>query len=131
MKTLNKKEILSRMKLLTWDYDVDPWKLYEVITGKIDKAGPFTREMVFLRMMERLSWYDCIHLLGIEFLRKELEPSLIKKIRFKALREKYEFARKVLQGKTVPSSGWSAENRERIKHSLLSDRWYRAEQALL
>jgi hypothetical protein len=127
MKHLNKGKIRSIMKLIVWDYDVDPYVLYEVVTGKRDKVGHFDAERILIRMLERLSWYDLINILGMEFLRSALTPQVIKKIRLMDVQEKYDFVRKVLQGEAVSFSGWSPLYRERIKHTLLSDRWYRTE----
>jgi hypothetical protein len=125
MKHLNKSKIRAIMKLIVWDYDVDPYVLYEVVTGKRDKVGHFDAERILIRMLERLSWYDLLNILGMAFLRSALTPQVIKKIRLMDVREKYDFVRKVLQGETVSFSGWSPLYRERIKHTLLSDRWYR------
>ena len=127
MKTLSESDIRSIMKLIVWDYAVDPYVLYEVVTGKRDKAGHFDAERILIRMLERLSWYDLINILGMEFLQQALTPQVIKKIRFRDLQEKYDFVRKVLQGEAVSFSGWSPLYRERIKHTLLSNRWYRTE----
>ncbi len=42
------------MKLIVWDYNVDPYDLYKVVTGRMDRAGQFDKERVFLRMLEPL-----------------------------------------------------------------------------
>jgi hypothetical protein len=113
------------MKHIVWDYDIDPYELYEVIAGKIDRAGHFNAQRVFLRMLERLSWYDLLDLLGIEALNDLLNPETIAKIRHRDVREKYEYVRKTLQGEAVSFSGWDPESREKIRNTLLSHRWYR------
>lgn len=110
------------MKHIIWDYDIDPYELYEVVTGKIDRAGHFDAQRVFLRMLERLSWYELLDLLNLE---------TIAKIRHRDVREKYEYVRKILQGETVSFSGWDPESREKVRDTLLSHRWYRAEQAMV
>jgi len=81
-------------------------------------------------MLERHSWYDLIRLFGVDDLKKQLTEDAISRIRNEMLKGKYEFAREVLQGNTVPLSGWSPEYREQIKHTLLSNRWYRTEQGI-
>ena len=119
------------MKHIVWDYDIDPYQLYEVVTGRREKAGHFDAERVFLRMVERLSWYDLLDLLGIDSLRVFLTPARISKIRDETLREKYEYVGKVLHGAAVSFSGWDPESREKIRNTLLSHRWYRSRQALV
>jgi hypothetical protein len=114
------------LKSIIWDYDVSPGELYEVITGQRLKAGPFTFDRLFVRMLERLSWYELIDLLGMEYLKQHLSQRVIDKVRFKTLRGRYETVRKLLSGHPVSFSGWDPEYREEIKHTLLSNRWYRA-----
>jgi hypothetical protein len=124
---MNKAAIQTALRGIIWDYDVDPDELFEVITGKREKSGPFDAERIFVRMLERLSWYELIELLGLEFIKNHLSKDVIRKIRFKALRGRYETIRKVLSGDTLSFSGWDHEYREKIKHTLLSNRWHRAQ----
>jgi hypothetical protein len=123
---MNKAAIQTALRGIIWDYDVDPDELFEVITGKREKSGPFDAERIFVRMLERLSWYELIELLGLEFIKNHLSEDIIRKIRFKALRGRYETIRKVLSGDPLSFSGWDPEYREKIKYTLLSNRWYRA-----
>ena len=122
---MNKAAIQTALRGIIWDYDVDPDELFEVITGKREKSGPFDAERIFVRMLERLSWYELIELLGLEFIKNHLSKDVIRKIRFKALRGRYETIRKVLSGDPLSFSGWDHEYREKIKYTLLSNRWYR------
>jgi hypothetical protein len=123
---MNKAAIQTAFRGIIWDYDVDPDELFEVITGKREKSGPFDAERIFVRMLERLSWYELIELLGLEFIKNHLSKDVIRKIRFKALRGRYETIRKILSGDPLSFSGWDHEYREKIKYTLLSNRWYRA-----
>ena len=123
----DKSKALPALKTIIWDYDVSPGELYEVITGQRPKAGPFTFDRLFVRMLERLSWYELIDLLGMEYIKEHLTPDIIGKIRFKTLRGRYETVRKLLSGHPVSFSGWHPQYREEIKHTLLSNRWYRTQ----
>ena len=122
---IEKKDIKRILTQIIWDYNVKPDDLYLVLTGKKESAGPFTAEKIFIRMLERLSWYDLLDMVGIEYLRSNLTKELIGKIRFHDLKEKYEFIRKILQREAISFSGWSAEYRKKIESTLLSNRWYR------
>jgi hypothetical protein len=114
------------LKGIFWDYNIDPDELFEVLNGKRKKVGPFNAQQIFIRMLERLSWYELIELLDLEYIKNNLTDEVIQKIRFRALREKYETVQKVLHGHPLSVSGWDPPYRERIKHTLLSNRWYRA-----
>jgi hypothetical protein len=129
MTAIHDQEHIRRiMKHVVWDYDVDPYELHEVVLGKRQKVGHFDRKRVFLRMLERLSWYDLLDLLTVDLLRDLLTPETIAGIRRRDVRERYGHIRRVLQDKALPSAGWHPGYREKIRNTLLSDRWYRAEQ---
>lgn len=122
---MNREQIEKILKPILWDYQIDPCDFFDVAIGKKVRAGSFDQAKAMIRMLERLSWYDLVNLLGIDGLAKLLTKEIISRIRIKELRDKYEFARKILHKETVFFSGWSPEYREKIKHTLLSDRWYR------
>jgi hypothetical protein len=126
-----KSEIRKLLHPIVWDYNIDPYELYETAIGKKTQIGSFTQEKALIRMLEYLPWYDLLRLFGIEELRKLITKDVISKIRIRELREKYEFVRKILRGETVSFSGWSPEYREKIRHTLLSDRWNRTQQGIL
>lgn len=127
---MNKSEIQKFLRPILWDYSIDPYDLFELVIGTKERAGGFTHETALIRMMERLSWYDLVNLFGIEKLTHLITPQIISRLRLRELQEKYELARKVLQGETVSFSGWSPEYREKIRHTLLSDRWYRTQPGI-
>ena len=77
---------IAVLKSIIWDYDVDPDELYGVMTGQRSKAGPFTFDRLFVRMLERLSWYELLDLLGMDYIKEHLTEEIIGKIRFKTLR---------------------------------------------
>ena len=125
-KQLEKKAITAALTGIIWDYNVDLDELYEVLTRQRSKAGPFTLERLLVRMLERLSWYELLDALGLEYLRQNLTGEIIAKIRFKTLRGRYERISRFLSGHPVSLSGWDPEYREEVKHTLLSHRWHRA-----
>jgi hypothetical protein len=127
---MEKAKIQTLLQPIIWDYSIAPYELYEVAIGHKERVGWFTQDKAVVRILERLSWYDLINLFGIDKLTQLLTKDVISQIRVKALQERYEFARKVLQGEPVSFSGWSPESREKIRHTLLSNRWYRTQQRI-
>ena len=123
---MKQEQIKKTLKPILWDYQIDPIDFFDVAIGKKVRTGSFDQAKALIRMFERLSWYDLVNLFGIDGLAKLLTKEIITRIRIKELRDKYEFARKILHKETVSFSGWSPEYREKIKHRLLSDRWYRS-----
>ena len=128
---LARDDIRGIMKHAVWDYAVDPFDLYEVVMGSRTRIGHFDAERVFLRMLERLSWYDLVDLLGIDGIRARLSTHVIGLLRQKDQRERYEHIRRVLSDEAVPISGWDPRYREKVRNAVLSYRWYRAEQEMV
>ena len=120
---ISRDEINKKIKAAFWDYNIDPNKLYLILIGK-DSGKEFSKEKILLRLLERLSWYELLDILGKEYLANNLNRLWINKIRNPVIREKYESIRKILQGEAISNSGWSDQNRKRLKASLLSDRRY-------
>ena len=124
---MEKEAIRKLLQPLLWDYQLDPYGLFEIALGRQERIGTFTRAQVLVRLFERLAWYDLVQLFGIEVLTTLLTKEIINRLRFPELRTRYEFIRKVLHGEPVSFSGWSPEYRQRIRHTLLSHRWYRTQ----
>jgi len=122
---MKQEQIKKILKPILWDYHIDPGDFFDVAIGKKIRTGSFDQTKALIRMFERLSWYELVSLFGMDELSKLLTKEIISRIRTKELRDKYEFARKILHKETVSFSGWSLEYREKIKHRLLSNRWYR------
>ena len=128
---LTQERIEHILKPILWDYRIEPYEFYLVALGKKGTLGLFTSERALIRILERLNWYEILELFNVDILKEQLTPGLIAKIRTRELRKKYEFIRKILQDEPVSFSGWDHDNRQRVKHTLLSNRWYRTESALL
>jgi len=118
----------NALKSLVWDYNVDGDRLLEVLLGLREKEGPFDQNRLFLRVLERLPWHDVLDMVGKNLLKQLLTPGLIARLRFPEQRRRYERIRKILQGEPVSFSGWDPRHREAYRRSLLSNRWYRAQQ---
>ncbi|HNY12309.1 MAG TPA: hypothetical protein PKK26_12020 [Candidatus Wallbacteria bacterium] len=134
MNTLDKNdisEIIKLIKPILWDYEIDPYEFYLAATGEIPSAGHFDSKKAFVRILDRMFWYDLVKIFGLEFIKTKLTPEIIAMVRNSEMRENYEFIRKVLHKEPLPLSGWDPSYREKVRHSLLSDRWHRIKQGIL
>jgi hypothetical protein len=95
--------------------------------GDLQSIDKYTFNFIIVRMLERLSWYDLLEILGPENLKQILIPEIIDKLHSKELRAKYEFIRKILSGEDLSFTGWGDAYYQRIKHTLFSNRWYRTQ----
>jgi hypothetical protein len=123
-------EIRKLLKPILWDYDIDPYDLFLVAVGKRAMVAGFAREKALKRIFERLSWYDLIRVFGLETLKDLLRPEIVETLEPEMLRDKYEFARKTLHGEAVSLTGWDPAYREKVRHTLLSNRWYSTGQGI-
>ncbi len=112
------------LKRLNWDYIISEEDIFALISGERSHAGHWDFDHLFVRMLERLSWYDLLNLLGEETLREKLTAEIIQQIRFIELRKKYERLRKILQGEPVSFTKWGPEYRHQVRDTLFSNRWY-------
>jgi hypothetical protein len=124
---MNNKEKYDILTKIFWDYHVDKLPLNSIIMGDLQSIDKYTFNFIIVRMLERLSWYDLLEILGPENLKQILIPEIINKLHSKELRAKYEFIRKILSGEDLSFTGWGDAYYQRIKHTLFSNRWYRTQ----
>ncbi|MEI6575562.1 MAG: hypothetical protein WCO63_05220 [Bacteroidota bacterium] len=100
-------ETLERNKLLRqilWDYNIDPEDVDAVLKGERERAGHYSKEMLFQKLIESYSWFTVIQLISPVEIQTLLTKNLINKLRTPSLRSKYEFVRKRLQ-EVIPAAG--------------------------
>jgi len=114
-----------------WDYNVNPRELIDILNGQLDEIPYFKKDKIFLRLIERLSWYDILEIIELDRIKSLLTEELISNIRIPELRIRYEFIRKILLGEAISFTGWGPEYYQQIKYSLFSNRWYSFKQTLL
>ncbi len=112
------------LKRIIWDYDVDANELRAFLDGKEEQFHHFTREMLYVRILERLSWYEILECLPISLIKRMLNPEIISMLRSISMRRKYDYAARVLHRQALPSSRWHHQDRKQTEYPLLSDRWY-------
>ncbi len=115
---------LKLLKTIFWDYNSDALSLSKIISKDLDSIDNYELRIILIRLFERLTWYELLHILGIELIKKYLTKEIIKNLRNEYLRERYERIRRLLHQEPLPFTGWDTEYRERIKTTLLSNRWY-------
>jgi len=109
---------------LLWDYTISPEDVYEVIQGRKASCAHWDFDTIFLRMLERLGWYDLLHVPGADKIKSSLTPEIIEKIYLPERRKHYERLRKILHGESVSFTKWGPEFSKKIRNSLFSNRWY-------
>lgn len=80
-----------------WDYDISAVEVDEVLKGRRDKAGHYDKQTIFIKLLESFSWFTIVQLFTPGELRQLLTQDVVKRLRFKSLRTKYEFVQKRLQ----------------------------------
>jgi hypothetical protein len=123
MITLTREEKLEAARALNWDYLDAPEDMLAVIEGRLETSGAFTREKLFVRSLERLTWYRILGLWGIDAVKKLYTPELAGRIWPKDLRTRYDFALSILRGKPISLARWGDEYYKQMRHPFFSDRW--------
>jgi hypothetical protein len=94
---MDKKERHKVLKSVMWDYSIPVRDIEKLMDGKIDKAGHYTREELFRKMLSGLPWYTIIQLLPVENVKKMLTDKVIGELWPKSVQNQYEYVRKRLQ----------------------------------
>ncbi len=101
---MNSAEKHKLFKQIMWDYNILPEDIESVLKGEKALAGHYTRDTLFLKLLESYSWFTILQLLSINEIHSLLTTQTISKLRSPSLREKYEFVQKRLQ-KIILSAG--------------------------
>ena len=80
------KSILAK---LYWDSKVDPEQLYELLNGDRDKIGHIDITNLYYRMLMTLDWHTILRVVPEKKLGELLSDSVLNRIRFKDLKEKF------------------------------------------
>ena len=121
---LEEKHII--LKRIFWDYNINLLNLDKIAALQLDEIDRYELDMIINRMLERLSWFDLLDILGVDLLKKILASGSINRLRSNELKDRYERIRRILFKEPLPLSGWDTEYIKRIKTTLLSNRLYAA-----
>jgi len=131
MPALTREEKLKLMRAINWDYSARPEDMLDVIEGNRASTGAFDREGLFVRSLERLSWYHVLELFGVDSMIRLWTPELAVRIRFKEMREDYDYAISILRGEPLPAPEWGSRNYKPVRNPFLPHRWYSVKQGIL
>jgi hypothetical protein len=126
MINLTHEEKLSLMRSLNWDYLDKHEDMLAVIEGKLETSGAFTRDKLFVRSLERLTWCYIVGLWGTDNIKKLYTPEIAKRIWPKDRRQEYDYALAVLRRESLPPARWGDKYYKQMWRPFLSDRWYSA-----
>lgn len=91
------------LQSVMWDYDISANDLDKLLRGKIDKAGHYTREKLFSKILAGLPWFTIIQLMPVQNIKEMLTDEVIGSLWPKSLRKHYGYVRKRLQ-EALPDS---------------------------
>ena len=112
------------LKRINWDYAISSKDIEAVIKGEQEYAGHWNYDKLLIRMLETLSWYELLEIVGQEQLKKKLVPEILSKLRNSEIQAKYERIGKILRGESVPFTRWNPEYCQKLRDSFFSNRWY-------
>ena len=101
---MDKQQRHKVLKSIMWDYSISTGEMEELLDGKIDKAGHYTREKLFAKMLTGLPWFTIIRILPVENVKDMLTDEVIRVLWPKSVQKQYEYVRKRLQ-EALPNSG--------------------------
>jgi hypothetical protein len=101
---MDKQQRHKVLKSVMWDYSISASDMEELLDGKIVKAGHYTREKLFVKMLTGLPWFTIIQLLPVENVKDLLTDEVIGVLWPKSVQKQYEYVRKRLQ-EALPDSG--------------------------
>lgn len=101
---MNKFEKNKLLSQILWDYNIQVEDVDVVLKGNKDRAGHYTRIMIFQKIIESFSWFTILQIFTPQEIRSLLTGDVIKKLRSVSLRKKYEFVYKRLQ-EIIPLAG--------------------------
>ena len=78
---------------LVWDVEVHSDQLYGLLKGELEKVGHIDIYNLYYRMLMTFDWYTILRILPREDLAELLSDATIERIRFKDLKERYQYAR--------------------------------------
>ena len=102
---------------INWDTTYSPTEILDIIDNKEDYSN--TRLNFFVKSLETLSWNNLITLWGMEECNRLYTDKVRRMIFSDFLREQYDGVFYLLRNKTLSFTGWSSEEIEKLRTTLL------------
>ena len=80
-----------------WDYNIPIEDIEALLSGKKEKAGHYTRQTLFKKMLESWTWYTILQIFTPDEINSLLTDDVINRLRSASLRKKYYFVKQRLQ----------------------------------
>jgi hypothetical protein len=100
---MDKQQRHRILKSIMWDYAISTSDIEDLLDGKIEKAGHYTREKLFVKLLSGLPWYTIIQIFPVEDVKEMLTDKVIGVLWPKSVQKQYEYVRKRLQ-EALPDS---------------------------
>ena len=126
MMILSHEEKIKLMSSLNWDYLDKHEDMLEVIEGRLENSGAFTREKLLVRSLERLPWHYVTALWGVNLIKELYTPKIAGRIWPKSRRYHFDFALAVLRREPLPPARWGDEYFKSERYRFFSNRGYGA-----
>ena len=74
---MNRQQRHKVLQSVMWDYTISTSDMDKLLDGKIDKAGHYTREKLFAKMLKSLPWFTIIQFWPVENIKEMLTEAVI------------------------------------------------------
>ena len=81
---------------LYWDVKVQPDQLHELLKGNIERIGHVDILNLYYRLLMTYDWYTILRIVPTDKLGDLLGDPVLDRIRFKDLKEKFLYARRIV-----------------------------------
>ena len=123
---MNELTLRQILQSLNWDTNIPVSEMESLVKGNENEVGGLSREMLFLRCLERVAWHNLVPMWGGAKNCVKLYTEKVRKgLRNDKLRHKYDFVFGLLRGEPVQAARWDSEYCQDIRRTFLSDRWNR------
>ena len=101
---MDRKHRNKVLQSIMWDYSISVSDMEKLLNGKIEKAGHYTREKLFAKILTGLPWFTVIQLIPAVNIKELLTDDIIGVLWPKSVQKQYEYVRKRLQ-EALPGTG--------------------------
>ena len=127
-KKLSCEEKKKLLEGINWDYLDTEEDILDVVEGKKKSSGAFTEQTLFARCLECFTWQNVVNLWTLERCDSLYDSKVRKMIFDKFIREEYDKVFGLLRTGSLPHTGRSPEDLEKLRSTLLFNRRNRCKQ---